>query len=261
MSLRDEKRLKDICVRWYQSGEFPAQILNFAYNELASADKDAIIFMGGSLDLYGARMLQNAKDMFNDKKIIVYPFLSSFTYMDKLTEELGIPKYKEENNDTTGFISPTDFMKTYSKKIKRQVDYIIRHTNRPVYFSITMDELSRSAFKDCLLSEGLLMKYSPKSYDNLAIVRRNFENVYLMDYLRETFYPETVATVAFNPQLTEALSLYYVPALKALLQFYKESGDLNHYDKLYLLLKSVIDNAKSFSKEVREQYQKSINLQ
>ena len=45
MSLRDEKRLKDICVRWYQSGEFPAQILNFAYNELASADKDAIIFM------------------------------------------------------------------------------------------------------------------------------------------------------------------------------------------------------------------------
>jgi len=36
--------------------------------------------------------------------------------MDKLTEELGIPKYKEENNDTTGFISPTDFMKTYSKK-------------------------------------------------------------------------------------------------------------------------------------------------
>ena len=106
-----------------------------------------------------------------------------------------------------------------------------------------------------------MMKYSPKSYDNLAIVRRNFENVYLMDYLRETFYPETVATVAFNPQLTEALSLYYVPALKALLQFYKESGDLNHYDKLYLLLKSVIDNAKSFSKEVREQYQKSINLQ
>ena len=234
MSLRDEKRLKDICVRWYQSGEFPAQILNFAYNELASADKDAIIFMGGSLDLYGARMLQNAKDMFNDKKIIVYPFLSSFTYMDKLTEELGIPKYKEENNDTTGFISPTDFMQTYSKKIKRQVDYIIRHTNRPVYFSITMDELSRSVFKDCLHSEGLLC---------------------------ETFYPETVATVAFNPQLTEALSLYYVPALKALLQFYKESGDLNHYDKLYLLLKSVIDNAKSCSKEVWEQYQKSINLQ
>lgn len=78
-----------------------------------------------------------------------------------------------------------------------------------------------------------------------------------MDYLRETFYPETVATVAFNPQLTEALSLYYVPALKALLQFYKESGDLNHYDKLYLLLKSVIDNAKSFSKEVGSNIRKA----
>ena len=64
----------------------------------------------------------------------MYPFLSSFTYMDKLTEELGIPKYKEENNDTTGFISPTDFMKTYSKKIKRQVDYIIRIQTVPYIF-------------------------------------------------------------------------------------------------------------------------------
>lgn len=260
VSLRDEKRLKDICVRWYQSGEFPAQLLNFAYNELASADKDAIIFMGGCLDLYGVKVLQNAKDVFKDKKIIMYAFLSDFMYMDKLTEELGIPKYKEEK-DTIGYSSPQDFMKTYSKKIKRQVDHIIQYTNRPVYFTITMDELSKSVFKDNLHSEGLLMKYSPKSYDNLAVMRRNFENVYLMDHLRETFYPETLATTAFDPQLTEALNLYYVPAFKALLQFYKESGDLNHYDKLYSLLKSVIDNAKSCSKKVREQYQKSINLQ
>ena len=62
-------------------------------------------------------MLQNAKDMFNDKKIIVYPFLSSFTYMDKLTEELGIPKYKEEK--------------------KENIVNICQHTNSPFIVSVT----------------------------------------------------------------------------------------------------------------------------
>ena len=33
-----------------------------------------------------------------------------------IIKELCSYEYKEENNDTTGFISPTDFMKTYSKK-------------------------------------------------------------------------------------------------------------------------------------------------
>lgn len=49
------------------------------------------------------------------------------------------------------------------------------------------------------------------------------------------------------------------PALKALLQFYKESEDHNHYDKLYSISRTVIDDAKSCTKEVREQYLKSIN--
>lgn len=259
VSLKDEKRLKDICIRWYQSGEFPTQQLNFAYNELASADKDAIIFIGGCFDLYGTQMLQNAKDRFCDKKIIMYPFLSDFMYMDKLTDELGIPRYKKEKFDKAGFRSPEAFVERYSTEIKRQVEHIIRHTKRPVYFTITMDEIAKSVFKDSLHSEGLLMKYSPKPYDNLAVMRRNFENIYLMDYLRETFYPETMAVAAFDPKANEVLSLYYIPALKALLQFYKESGDQNHYDKLYSLLRSIIDNSKSCTNEVREQYLKSIN--
>lgn len=260
VSLKDEKRLKDICTRWYQSGEFPSGLLNFAYNELASAEKDAIIFMGGCFDLYGAQMLQNAKDQFKDKKIVMYAFLSDFMYMDKLTEELGIPNYKKEESDTIAFSSPENFIESYSREIKKQVEYIIQHTKRPVYFTITMDELVKNVFKDSLHSEGLLMKYSPKPYDNLAVMRRNFEHTYLMDYLRESFYPGTLAVAAFDPKMLDALGLYYVPAFKALLQFYKESGDQNHYDKLYSLLRSVIDNAKSCSKEVREQYLKSINL-
>lgn len=259
-SLRHEERLKDICTRWYESGEFPPQQLNFAYNELASAEKDAIIFMGGCFDLYGVRVLQSVKDTFDDKKIIMYPFLTDSFSIDKVTEELGIPKYRKAKNDTISFSSPGDFMKSYSRELKGVVEHIVKYSKRPVYFTITMDELVKNALKDSLYSEGLLMKYSSKPYDNLAVMRRNFENVYLMDYLRESFYPETLAVSAFDPKVNEGLALYYIPAFKALLQFYKESEDINHYDKLYSILRTVIDNAKSCTENVREQYLKSINI-
>ena len=259
VSLRDEKRLKEICKRWYESGEFPPQQLNFAYNELASAEKNAIIFMGGCFDLYGVRVLQSVKDQFADKKIIMYPFLTNSFSIDKVTEELGIPKYRKAENDTISYASPGDFMKSYSRELKGVIEHFAKYSNRPIYFTITMDEMAKNALKDNLHSEGLLMKYSSKPYDNLAVMRRNFENVYLMDYLRKSFYPQTLAVSAFDPKVNDGLNLYYIPALKALLQFYKESEDHNHYDKLYSILRTVIDDAKSCTKEVREQYLKSIN--
>lgn len=254
----DEKRLKALCVRWYESGEFPVEMLNFAYNELASADKDAIIFISGGIDLYGIRMIQNAKDMFKDKKVIAYPFLR--INIDELTEELGIPKYEEKKSESTKYSSPQNIVGSYSRSLRGCIDHIVQHTKRPVYFTVTMDEVLKSIYKDSLHSEGLLMRYSAKPYDNLAMMRRNFENIYLMDYLRETFFPETMASTAFDYSLKEFLNLYYIPAFKALLQFYKESGDLNHYDKLYSLMNSILENSKSYSKEVREKYLKSITL-
>lgn len=38
--------------------------------------------------------------------------------------------------------------------------------------------------KDSLYSEGLVFRYSSKPYNNLAATRKNFEQNYLLDYLR-----------------------------------------------------------------------------
>ena len=54
--------------------------------------------------------------------------------------------------------------------------------------------------------------------------------------------------------------LYYVPGFKALLQFYKESGDVAHYDELHSLLESIIKRADYCDAEIRERYLKSIEL-
>ena len=94
----------------------------------------------------------------------------------------------------------------------------------------------------------------------MAIRRRSYENTYLLDYLYESFYPETLTNVCLDLKGVKMLSIYYVPAFKSLLQFYKESGDVTHYDKLHALLESIIKKADYYNEEVRERYLKSINF-
>lgn len=259
VSLEDKERLERISTRWYQSGTYPPEALTFTYNELISADKDALIITDTNFDLYGSYLLRYGKGLFADKKVIFSTFLIGTPFMDKITEELGIPKYEEKDSEKI-YMTKTP-VTTLMNKSKECLDHIIKYTKRPVYFSISVSEPMKALFKPYLHPEGLLMRYSPEPYDNLAVMRRNFENTYLLDYLRESFYPEKMMEgTSLDPERVEMLSLYYVPAFRSLLQFYKESGDVTHYDKLYSLLESVIRKAKYCSAEVRERYLKSIDL-
>ena len=255
--LMDSDQLKNLSIRWFRSGTFPAESLNFAYNLLASAEQDALIFTNPSTDMHGCFIMQYGKGMFMDKRVIVAPLLFTPTYMDHITDELNIPKYAE---DSLEFGKPISNLESFPIMIRKRIDYIIKHTDRPAYLSITSDEPLKKVFGNSLHTEGLLMKYTDKAYDNLAIMRRNFEDTYLLDYLRQSFYPKSNVVSLIDTDASDVLNLYYIPAFKSLLQFYKESDDQTHYDKLYQLLESIVKNAKC-DEGIREKYLKSINFQ
>ena len=257
LSFHNKNRLKDVSIRWYQSGTYPLQSLNYTYNELASAEKDALIFTDVNWTLFGSYLLQYGKGLFNDKKVIFSALMLTPFSMNELTEELGIPEFKDADPEFYKSKTPT---MTFANEMKKRIEHIAKYTNRPIYISVSTNEAVKDLLKDHLYTEGLLMRYSAKPYDNLAVMRRNFENTYLLDYLYETFYPETLTDVCLDLKGVKMLSIYYVPAFKSLLQFYKESGDVTHYDKLHALLESIIKKADYYNEEVRERYLKSINF-
>lgn len=241
----DEAKVKEICTKWYQSGEYPAALLNFAYNELVSTDRDALVFADVKSGMSPEWVLQYGKGMFQDKRVISTIFLYG-PYMDVITKELGIPGYKSEDTQTM----------TFADKIKSRMDHIIKHTKRPVYVAVSMDKNVLDLFKGDLYTEGLLMKYSTKPYDNLAVMRRNFEDSYLLDYLRQSFCDKS-----YPYSKKAAFNFNYIPAFKSLLQFYKESEDQTHYDKLSRLLQSIVNTMQFSSEKVRQQYLKSIDFE
>lgn len=90
-------------------------------------------------------------------------------------------------------------------------------------------------FTDRLYSEGLVMRYSEKPYDNLAVKRRNYEELYLTDYLRESFlsesYPASITPLNFN----------YIPCFKSLLDHYKKSGNASRYNELRNIMLRIVE--------------------
>ena len=129
--------------------------------------------------------------------------------------------------------------------------YIITESKRPCYFSAVIPQLP--SFQDKLYSEGLIYKYSDKRYDNLAVKKENFEKRYLLDYLYEQFTPETYEASAYR------LNLNYIPCLKSLLDYYKESGQKQQYLKLYGMMKRIVVKAQGISDQKRKEYNDEID--
>lgn len=229
-----EEELRKYCRKWYESGVYSANLLSYGYNELASTEPGAILFTNGDAVVYSKYLLQYGKEIFTDRKTICLSFLSLPYYVEKLIKELNLPDFMEEYRNTPPQEQAAAFVK-----------HVVRHSKRPVYVSMVA---GGTALKDSLYSEGVVMKYADAPYDNLAVTKHNFENVYLKDYLKVSFVPETYKMSA------QQLNLSYVHCLHSLLRFYKDSGDQAHFRELYQLMRTIVEQseAETTSKEYAE---------
>jgi hypothetical protein len=219
--------MRDVLKRWYNTGDYSYVLLSFAYNCLAGMEKNGILFVGGDVDTFSSLLVQYGKGLFQDRIIINLSLLRDSEYLENVCRRLGVEPNKapkdQNNSDAV-------------EKWEENLIFSIAHTTRrPVYFS---SFIKPSYLNQFLYSEGLVVKYSSKRYDNLAVKRRNFESVYLTDYLYETFVPETYNASAY------IVNLNFIPCFKSLLDFYKANGMKAEYDKLHNLMIHIVDNCK-----------------
>jgi hypothetical protein len=109
---------------------------------------------------------------------------------------------------------------------------IDRHGSK-VYFSCTTQQETMKPWQENLYNEGLLLKYSKKGYDNMAVKRRNVEERYLMEYLLVSFRPEWTAG--------QRLSANYAVVLADLLPYYAKHNQ-QRYEWLMNRLVSGVTN-------------------
>ena len=74
---------------------------------------------------------------------------------------------------------------------------------------------------DDLYMVGLAYRYSPNRIDNFAIVKKNLEKNFRLDYLKHDWYMEHIP----GERLSTHLNLNYYPTMVMLAEHYKTSGE------------------------------------
>ncbi len=192
------------------AGEMSSGMMYYNYNVLIGLERNAILLTAGDNDTYPAWALQ-AKGIRKDIRVLNLYLLHIKEYREKVFAELGVKNITldEQNED--------DF---FNKQI---IQHLSKNSQQyPVYVALTSagcEELVNSVQEDLYLT-GLAYVYRTAAFDNIAVLKRNMEQLFALDYIDRTFFNEIAPG-----RMKEINRNYIVPMLK-LYQHYSESGDL-----------------------------------
>lgn len=228
----DEARMRPLAKRYFDSGIYSETVLRYSYNELAGMDEDGIYIANGDAAIIPKWLIQEGMGKHKDKTIVCMPFLAVKEYRDWLCRKLDVVDPIHEEPYWT------------DESCRALLQTIIDRYGSKVYFSTTTPASISDPWKQNLYNEGLLLKYSKKPYDNLAIKRRNVEERYMLEYLLVSFRPDWTAG--------QRLSANYAVLLADLLPYYAKH-DQKRYDWLMRLLVCGIMNT-SLSEERKQEF-------
>jgi len=221
---------KAIIKRWYEK-EPPSQgMIAWNYNMIVGLDTNAILFVDGDNDVYPKEWLQKVKNIRPDIKVVVVSLMYLDRFRDNLYSELNLPKFTKTMMDCKS-------IDVYNKEL---IMHILKSPNpRPIYFSTAMRQDFYSFMQDSLYLEGLVYKYSPERYDNVAVIKRNFDQAYLLDYIKQPFISDA------SLEIVNQMNLCYLLPLTQLYKHYKLSGELTKAENtahLMILIAKTAEN-------------------
>ena len=221
--------VKELFTKAYQKRWFPSRIMQYNRNMLLSMQSGALYFANGDVLLAPMKMLQEALDERQDVTIIPISYFHSDSFMDALYKRLGIKPLAIDVQDYGKY--GEDWYKYYEADI---IKYLIKETKRPTYFST--DILSQTILdKDSIYNEGLLLKYSPKQYNNFDVAMHNVKEVYSLEYLAQ---PDLV----YDSWVTsQQLDLNNVTLLSNLISKFRKKGETAQAERLHKILGKCVE--------------------
>ena len=200
-------------------------------------------------------MLQEALGIRKDVSIINIPLSYEKKYLERILKKKNIV-IDYNSLKKKGIIINSEKQKSFS--IHLYVQELCRMiTNSkpeiPVYFALTVYKQNFNTIKDDLYIIGLAYRYSTKNINNLAILQKNLEENFRLDYIQYDWYNEeypgknNMATIHSN----------YVAPMVMLAEHYKLAGQNSNALKWK---NKALDLAKTADNEYLVKYIEDKNL-
>lgn len=225
----ENPRVKELYTKSYQNKYFPARIMHFNHNMLQCLPPNALYFSNGDLDTEPMKMLQDALGERTDVIIINNSFLHATPFMEALYKKLNIEPLTLNVQDYGKY--GEEWLQHYESDI---IMYIIHESKRSAYFSPTNGKVS-ILNKDSIYNEGLVLKYSPKPYNNFDVAMHNVKEVYSLEYLAE---PDLVYD---SWETSEQMDMNHVTLLANLISKFRKKGDEAQAKRLYNILSKCVE--------------------
>jgi hypothetical protein len=200
--------------KMYKSEDIAPGLIDYNYNVLMSTEENAILFTNGDNDTYPVWVLQKVVGVRPDITVLnVSLIMADEKYLEgKLSEKKikidfdNLPKYRTK-----------EFVSGLAKYVLKNYPDI------PVYFALTVYDDYLKPVKDDLYITGLAYKYSTDRVDNFALIKKNLEHNFRLDYLSYDWYSDDYLATSLLP----GLNMNYVVSMVMLAQHYNESGESN----------------------------------
>jgi hypothetical protein len=224
---RNLQKKNEYATKWYESSIASPGLLYYNYNVINGLKPNAIIITSGDNDTYPIWLLQ-AQGIRTDVTVLNASLLRIDEYRDKIFRELGVAKWemepkslKKDSSTPVSYGSSSTEEKVKERYHNEIVKHIAANTKKhPVYVALTVGEHFTKPIGENLYLTGLAYEYSSKVIDNIALLKRNFEQNYALDYIDKPFFHDISAY-----WVKHTSGNYIVPMIK-LYDHYKESGDM-----------------------------------
>ena len=221
----DKANIKLVCKKWYESNEIPQDILTTMYNMLISLEENAVLLVYGDNDTYACWVLQQAKNIRPDVLVMNVSFASNLLpYNAYIFKENGIkPLRNDPDSIPFYFIPEQQLFKHLVENLKGRPLYVSAFVNKEIY----------EEYSDKMYFTGLAFKYSPNPFNNLAVLRDNFENKFLLDFLKQSFHN------TYAQEVVNGMNAGYLSGFLQLHNHYKQTGENDKAKKIKELATTV----------------------
>lgn len=239
--------LDEFCEKLYESKDIAPWLINYNYNVLMSLEPNAILITNGDNDTYPIWMLQSVKSIRKDVTVINASMSTIKKYLDNNLKEKNI-KVDYDKIKQLAIDKINDRYPAFSAKFIQEMvnELITKYPNVQLYFALTVYKPYFKPFKEDLYVTGLANKFSPKGIDNFALLKKNIEDKFRLDYLNFEWYSERFP----GKSIMKTLHTNYIVPFIMLAEHYKTSGQ---YEKAQQLKEMAIGIAeKSKNKELKK---------